>query len=65
MTRTAGIYLEVDDRLCGVGRQRDGGDAADEVTQVLSCLELRVTGNRPQQPVDQRARDVALQLVLL
>ena len=58
-------YLEVDDGLRRIWRQRDGGDASNEVAQLDALLDFGVARDRPQEWVHEGARDVALKLILL
>ena len=58
-------HLKVDNGHVGLRRQRDGGDAADEVAHLLTDLESSVAGHAPQQSVDHSLRQVPLQLILL
>ena len=57
-------HLVVDDG-CGSGREWDGGAAADELTHLLPTAQTSVSGERPQDAVDQVAGDILLQLVKL
>ena len=57
-------HLIVENRGAGRG-EGDGGDSSDEVAHVVATLHLGVSREGPHQRVDQVARDILLQLVML
>ena len=58
-------HFIINNGRCRTWRQRNRSDTPDKLSQILSCLQFAVSRERPQDAKDQKAWNIAFDLVSL